>query len=83
MCEKIFLYTGQIDDIIAKGEIIDGKQKYHIDTVLINKILLKNLGIKEENIIDCNICSGCNGDYINSYRVQKQNFKLSTAIIMQ
>ena len=68
--------------VFEKGDIIDEKQKYNIDTVLINKILLKNLGVKDENIIDCNICSVCNGDYINSYRVQKQGFKLSTAIIM-
>lgn len=83
MCEDIFSYTGRIDEIIEKGKVIDGKQKYYIDTVLINRILLENVGVKDENIVDSNICSVCNGEYINSYRVQKEGFKLSTAIIMK
>lgn len=82
LCENIFSYTGKIDEIIKVGNIVEGKQKYNINTVLINKILIKSLGIREENIVDCNICSVCNGEYINSYRIQKENFKLSTAILM-
>lgn len=81
-CEKIFSYTGKLNEIISTGRVEDNKQKYNIDTVLINKILIKSLGLKDENIIDCNICSMCNSEFINSYRIQKENFKLSTAIIM-
>ena len=56
-------------------------KKYFIDTVLINKILFIELGIKEENIIDCEICSVCNKDKIRSYRAEGKDFKLATAVI--
>lgn len=71
-----FSYLPTIDKIIEKVE-----NKYHIDTILLNKTLLLNIGIKEENIIDCNICSVCRSKQINSYRTDKENYKLSTALI--
>ena len=80
-CEKIFKYTEKTNEFIEKGEIKNGKQKYFIDTVLINKILFLNQGIKESNIYDCNICSVCNSDKIRSYRAEGKDFKLATAII--
>lgn len=57
------------------------KEKWHIDTVLINKIILEQKGLKSENIIDSGICSVCNSDLIHSYRVEKQGYGLSTALI--
>lgn len=66
------------------NEIIEEKikdKKWNIDTVLINKIILQNIGLKQENIIDSGICSVCNSDKIHSYRVEKQNYGLNTAII--
>ena len=57
------------------------KEKWNIDTVLINKILLKQEGLKEENIIDSGICSMCNSDIIHSFRVEKENYGLETALI--
>ena len=68
LCEKTFSYTHRVDDFIEKGEIKDGKQKYNIDTVLINKIMLQNMGVKLENIIDSELCSYCNKDLFSSYR---------------
>ena len=68
-------------EFIIKGELKDNNQKYYIDTVKINKILFKELGIKEENIIDCEICSVCNKENIHSYRAEGKDFKLATAII--
>ena len=56
-------------------------KKWHIDTVLINKELLLQAGLKEENIIDSGICSMCNSNQIHSYRVQGKNYGLSTALI--
>lgn len=71
-----FNYLSNIKDIIeSKGT------KYHIDTILLNKTLLLNIGLKQENIVDSNICSVCHSNHINSYRIQKENYKLSTAII--
>ena len=78
--EKEFkdLKIEQNNDIMEKQK---DKEKWNIDTVLINKILLKQEGLKQENIIDSGICSVCNSKYINSYRKDKANYKLSTAII--
>lgn len=81
LCENIFGFTERVEEFIEVGKIVDGKQKYMIDTVLINKILLKELGLKEENIIDSGICSVCHSDKISSYRVEGKEFKLATATI--
>lgn len=81
LCENIFSFTNRTNEFITPGEIKEEKQKYMIDTVMINKILFKELGIKEENIIDSNICSVCNSDKISSYRAEGKDFKLATAII--
>lgn len=65
-------------------EIIEEKvigKKWNIDTVLINKIILKNIGIKEENIIDSKICTMCNSEILHSYRAEKENYGLNTALI--
>ena len=65
-------------------EIIEEKvvgQKWNIDTVLINKIILKNIGIKEGNIIDSKICTMCNPGILHSYRAERENYGLNTALI--
>lgn len=67
-----------IDNIIE--ETIKGL-KWHIDTVLINKIILEQEGLEPKNIIDCGICSVCNQDLIHSFRVEKQGYGLETALI--
>ena len=78
LCEYIFAFTNKTHEFILKK---DTNNKYLIDTVLINKILLQDLGIKDENIIDSGICSVCNSNKINSYRVEGKEFKLATALI--
>lgn len=60
---------------------IPGEDRWTIDTVEINKIILKQAGLKPENIIDSGICSVCNSDQIHSYRVEKEGYGLGTAII--
>lgn len=62
-------------------EYKESKNKWYIDTVLINKQILKDIGLKEENIIDSGICSVCNSDLIHSFRVEKENYGLETALI--
>ncbi len=74
-----FLYTKRINDIISNGNT--GNSKYYIDTVLINKIILQEAGLKEENIIDSKICTVCNSDIMHSYRVYKELAGRNTAII--
>lgn len=66
-------------NVIIEEKIIE--QKWNIDTVLINKMILKEAGLKEENIIDSGICSVCNSNKIHSYRVEKQGYGLNIAII--
>lgn len=80
MFEKEFQDLGKenLKQIIEKQPL---KEKWNIDTVLINKIILKQAGLKKENIIDSGICSMCNPDLIHSYRFEKQGYGLSTAII--
>ena len=68
----------KIENIIE--ETIPNK-KWHIDTVLINKIILEQKGLKKENIIDSGLCSVCHSDIIHSYRVEGKDFGRSTAII--
>ena len=82
LCANIFKFTGRTEHFIELGRIVDGDQKYNIDTVAINRILLLELGIKEKNIIDCNLCSVCNGDKIESVRVDGDNAGRGTAIIV-
>lgn len=76
--EKEFKDIKNIEEIIK--ETIP-EQKWNIDTVEINKILLKREGLRPENIIDSKICSVCNSDIIHSYRVEKQGYGLNTALI--
>ncbi|MFR2571272.1 MAG: polyphenol oxidase family protein [Clostridia bacterium] len=73
-----------MNDIVSIEKIIEKnpqKNKWNIDTVLINKILMKEEGLKPENIIDSGICSMCNSDIIHSYRVEKENYKTEAALI--
>lgn len=76
-----FEYTGRIDEIIETGRKVDGVQKYNIDTTLINKIILREVGLKEENIIDSEICTVCNSDLFHSYRVDKEKSGRNGAFI--
>lgn len=71
-----FKKLGKTEEFITQKE-----QKWYIDTVLINKIILKQAGILEENIEDCGLCSVCNKDIIHSYRAEGANYGLATAII--
>jgi len=70
-----------IENIIQKGNIVEGKQKYYIDTTEINKQLLMLVGLQEENIIDSNICTKCNSNYFHSYRVDKEKSGRNAAVI--
>jgi YfiH family protein len=78
MFEKSFSYTNRLNDIIEKG---NQNGKYHVDIVLINKILLQDCGLKEENIVDSGLCSTCNKDLIYSYRGDKNGMGRSTGLI--
>lgn len=79
--KEIFAKTFNYEGIIEKGVIRESKQKYNIDTVEINKRMIKEIGIKEENIIDSKLCTVCNSDKFHSYRKDRPNYGLNVAII--
>lgn len=79
--EKTFSYMNINNEIIIKGKIKEGKQKYFIDTNLINRTMLEELGLKSQNIIESNICTVCNSNVLHSYRADKENSGRNTAII--
>lgn len=82
MCEEIFSYTNRLDEIIEYiGKDKDNKDAWLVDTVLINKIMLMDCGLEEENIIDSGICSVCNSELVHSYRVEGSGYGLCSAII--
>ena len=76
--KSFFDNVSEINDIIKKD---NERNKYYIDTVLINKCILKKLGLIEENIIDSNICTVCNSNLLHSYRKAGENSGRNMAII--
>ena len=65
-------------DFIEKQE---NREKWNIDTVLLNRLILKDIGLKDKNIIESGLCSVCNSNLIHSYRVEKKGFGLGTLLI--
>ena len=71
-----------INNYIKLGDIKDNKQKYYIDTTSINKDILINLGLNEDNIFISNLCSKCNNDIIHSHRYEGINSGRNIALIV-
>lgn len=78
---KAFSNMKDIENAILKTDVIDGRQKYYIDTTKINMEMLKEIGIKRENIIDSGLCTVCQKEYFHSYRVDKEKSGRNGAII--
>lgn len=53
--------------------IEDGK--YKLDLWKVNKYIIKECGVKDENIINLKICTSCNSDKFHSYRKHNQTPK--------
>jgi len=66
---------GNMEEFSSKDE------KWHIDTVKINAEMLKEKGLRQENIIDSKICTVCNSNIIHSYRGSNHNNGLEMGII--
>lgn len=71
----------KIEDIIQYKGTVNDKNKYMIDTVEINKQVMRSMGILEENILDSKLCTVCNCDKFHSYRVDKELSGRNTALI--
>ena len=80
--EKTFMDICKNYNVIEETNMHNEKGKqYRIDTTLINKIMLKEKGILEENIFDCNLCTVCNKDMFHSRRVEGINYEVNTGIM--
>ena len=80
--KEIFKFKKNVTRFIKKGRIIDNKQKYNIDSILINRLLLENIGLKSANIIDCEICSVCNKEVIASARGDGQGYTRAVSVVV-
>lgn len=63
-----FEYMDKWTDIAKRCET----NKYKIDTALINKIMLIEAGLEENNIIDSKVCTMCSRKLMHSYRAEKE-----------
>lgn len=80
--EKTFTDICKNYNVIEETNLHNEKGKqYRIDTTLINKIMLKEKGILEENIFDCNLCTVCNKDMFHSRRAEGINYEVNTGIM--
>ena len=55
--------------------------EFFIDTVQINRAMLQEAGLKEENIIDSGICTVCNNNLLHSYRGGNRSERRFTSLI--
>ena len=60
---------GHADDPMAQSVLVDRNDgKYQLDLWACNRIVLKEAGVKPENIITTNICTCCNPGLLFSHR---------------
>lgn len=78
------------DDLIEKfqskykGEYViyhKEKNKYHLNLWELNKLMLLNAGILNENIFSLDLCTSCNSDKFYSYRKNEKTLKRIGSII--
>lgn len=76
------IFKNEFKDLKNFDELaIKNNNKWNIDTIEINRTILKNTGLKKENIIDSGICSVCNKNLIHSYRGMGEEAGRATQII--
>ncbi len=76
--EETFGYLNRNCDIIEKSK---EKGKYFVDTTLINRLILEEIGVKEENIVESGICTACNSEVMHSYRVDGDKAGRNVAVM--
>ena len=83
------IFEKELSDICKKNNIIERTDmtnekgiQYKVDNILANKILLREMGLLEKNILDCEICTVCDKEKFHSYRVEGKSFKKNLGFIM-
>lgn len=87
--KDVFKNNIEYKDYIDKYPIIfdtdlfneKGKQ-YRIDNNLLLELMLKNAGVLEENIFNCNICTVSSSDLFHSRRVEGTGFEKNGNLMM-
>ena len=51
------------------------EDRYKLDLRKVNEFILKECGVKEDNIVNLNLCTSCNSDKFHSYRKHNQTLK--------
>ena len=51
-----------------KDRIVNGRQKYHMDTAAVNRDLLIGMGVLPEHVILSGVCTMCSVPAYHSYR---------------
>jgi len=77
VAEQFILMFGKDNNSITYKE----NGKYHIDLWKINTDMLINVGVKEDNITVCELCTKCNEELFFSYRRDKGKTGSLSAII--
>lgn len=57
-----------VDKYCRKDRIVDGRQKYYMDTAAVNRDLLVEMGVLKEHVYLSGICTMCNTAEYHSYR---------------
>lgn len=76
-CKELFGNHKRFKEIMTEEK----NGKYHINTVLINQLLMEEAGIQSENIITSGICSKCNCQEIHSRRAEGENYGVGTLLV--
>lgn len=76
--ENTYGYLKNWKDVIKEKGLIDGNQKYLINTSLILQTIFEEQGIPIEQIHQSHICTKCNSEELHSFRVEKESYARST-----
>jgi YfiH family protein len=71
-------YPGFVDRVFAKA----GEKKYEFDLQQANRWILKDAGVRDENIEISGLCTSCRTDLFFSHRAEKGKTGRSGALIM-
>ncbi len=63
------------------GEVQRKKNGYYLDLVLVNRKQLRPLGVRDQNIFDCNICTCCDSRFF-SYRREGEKAGRMLSVMM-
>ncbi len=80
---NIFRIFIEKNDIIDKTDLFNNKgQQSRIDNILLNKLMMEEMGVLKENIIDSEICTSCNSYEFHSARNEPDKYQVNGCLMM-